>query len=334
MKKIVSVAMAAAMAAALAGCGGAASSSAPASSAAASAADSTAAQTYTVGICQLVQHEALDAATQGFKDALTAKLGDAVKFDEQNASGDSANCATIVNGFVSNNVDLILANATAPLQAAAQATATIPVLGTSVTDYATALDISDWTGTVGNNISGTSDLAPLDQQAAMVQELFPDAKNVGLLYCSAEPNSVYQCDVMEGCLTDMGFTVSRYAFTDTNDVTSVAQTAADASDVIYIPTDNTAASNTEAIANVLLPAKVPAVTGEEGICSGCGVATLSISYYDLGYATGEMAAKILTEGADVSAMPVQYAPNVTKKYNAANCEALGLTIPDDYTAIG
>lgn len=334
MKKIVSVAMAAAMAAALAGCGGAASSSAPASSAAASAADSTTAKTYTVGICQLVQHEALDAATQGFKDALTAKLGDAVKFDEQNASGDSANCATIVNGFVSNNVDLILANATAPLQAAAQATATIPVLGTSVTDYATALDISDWTGTVGNNISGTSDLAPLDQQAAMIQELFPDAKNVGLLYCSAEPNSVYQCDVMEDHLTDMGFTVSRYAFTDTNDVTSVAQTAADASDVIYIPTDNTAASNTEAIANVLLPAKVPAVTGEEGICSGCGVATLSISYYDLGYATGEMAAKVLTEGADVSAMPVQYAPNVTKKYNAANCEALGLTIPDDYTAIG
>lgn len=334
MKKIVSVAMAAAMAATLAGCGGAASSSAPASSAAASAADSAAAKTYTVGICQLVQHVALDAATQGFKDALTAKLGDAVKFDEQNASGDSANCATIVNGFVSNDVDLILANATAPLQAAAQATATIPVLGTSVTDYATALDISDWTGTVGNNISGTSDLAPLDQQAAMIQELFPDAKNVGLLYCSAEPNSVYQCDVMEGYLTDMGFTVSRFAFTDTNDVTSVAQTAADASDVIYIPTDNTAASNTEAIANVLLPAKVPAVTGEEGICSGCGVATLSISYYDLGYATGEMAVKILTEGADVSAMPVQYAPNVTKKYNAANCEALGLTIPDDYTAIG
>ena len=334
MKKIVSVAMAAAMAATLAGCGGAASSSAPASSAAASAADSAAAKTYTVGICQLVQHVALDAATQGFKDALTAKLGDAVKFDEQNASGDSANCATIVNGFVSNDVDLILANATAPLQAAAQATATIPVLGTSVTDYATALDISDWTGTVGNNISGTSDLAPLDQQAAMIQELFPDAKNVGLLYCSAEPNSVYQCDVMEGYLTDMGFTVSRFAFTDTNDVTSVAQTAADASDVIYIPTDNTAASNTEAIANVLLPAKVPAVTGEEGICSGCGVATLSISYYDLGYATGEMAVKILTEGADVAAMPVQYAPNVTKKYNAANCEALGLTIPDDYTAIG
>lgn len=344
MKKAVSLMMAAALTMGLAACGSSASTDTAASTAdtAASsseaAADSTAAadgKVYNVGICQLVQHEALDAATQGFKDALTEKLGEGnVKFDEQNASGDSANCATIVNGFVSNNVDLILANATAPLQAAAQATADIPVLGTSITDYATALDISGWTGTVGNNISGTSDLAPLDQQAAMIQELFPDAKNVGLLYCSAEPNSVYQCDVIEGYLTEEGYTVARYAFTDTNDVTSVAQTAADNSDVIYIPTDNTAASNTEAIANVVIPAKVPVVAGEEGICNGCGVATLSISYYDLGYATGEMAAKILAEGADVSTMPVEYAPNVTKKYNAANCEALGITPPADYVAIG
>lgn len=338
--------MAAAMTMGLAACGSTASTDTTASAAdtassteaAASTADSTAAadgKVYNIGICQLVQHEALDAATQGFKDALVEKLGEgSVKFDEQNASGDSANCATIVNGFVSNGVDLILANATAPLQAAAQATADIPVLGTSITDYATALDISDWTGTVGNNISGTSDLAPLDQQAAMIQELFPDAKSVGLLYCSAEPNSVYQCDVIEGYLTEEGYTVARYAFTDTNDVTSVAQTAADNSDVIYIPTDNTAASNTEAIANVVIPAKVPVVAGEEGICSGCGVATLSISYYDLGYATGEMAAKILADGADVSAMPVEFAPNVTKKYNAANCEALGITLPSDYVAIG
>lgn len=338
--------MAAAMTMGLAACGSTASTDTAASAAdtassteaAASTADSTAAadgKVYNIGICQLVQHEALDAATQGFKDALVEKLGEgSVKFDEQNASGDSANCATIVNGFVSNGVDLILANATAPLQAAAQATADIPVLGTSITDYATALDISDWTGTVGNNISGTSDLAPLDQQAAMIQELFPDAKSVGLLYCSAEPNSVYQCDVIEGYLTEEGYTVARYAFTDTNDVTSVAQTAADNSDVIYIPTDNTAASNTEAIANVVIPAKVPVVAGEEGICSGCGVATLSISYYDLGYATGEMAAKILADGADVSTMPVEFAPNVTKKYNAANCEALGVTIPDGYEPMG
>ena len=343
MKKAVSLMMAAAMTMGLAACGATASTDTAASAADAASTADTASGTeaaadskvYRVGICQLVQHEALDAATQGFKDALVEALGEGnVKFDEQNASGDSANCATIVNGFVSSNVDLILANATAPLQAAAQATADIPILGTSVTDYATALDISNWTGTVGGNISGTSDLAPLDQQAAMIQELFPDAKAVGLLYCSAEPNSVYQCDVIEGYLKEEGYSVTRYAFTDTNDVTSVAQTAADNSDVIYIPTDNTAASNTEAIANVVLPAKVPVVAGEEGICNGCGVATLSISYYDLGHATGEMAAKILAEGGDVSTMPVEYAPNVTKKYNAANCEALGITPPDGYEAIG
>ena len=340
MKKALSLAMAAAMTMGLAACGSTASSTAAADSTpASSAAESEAApaadgKVYNIGICQLVQHEALDAATQGFKDALTEKLGaDNVKFDEQNASGDSANCTTIVSGFVSTGVDLILANATAPLQAAAQATADIPVLGTSVTDYATALDISDWTGTVGNNISGTSDLVPLDQQAAMIQELFPDAKTVGLLYCSAEPNSVYQCDVIEGYLNEMGIETARYAFTDTNDVTSVTQTAAAASDVIYIPTDNTAASNTEAIANVVIPEQVPVVAGEEGICKGCGVATLSISYYDLGYKTGEMAAEILADGADVSTMPVEFAPNVTKKYNAANCEALGITPPDGYEAI-
>ena len=289
---------------------------------------------YTVGICQLVQHEALDAATQGFKDALTEALGDKVVFEEQNASNDIPTCGTICTGFAASNVDLILANATPALQAAVSATQTIPILGTAVTEYGVALDIDDFGGTVGGNVSGTSDLAPLDQQAQMLLELVPEAKIVGILYCSAEPNSVYQCDVIEGYLTEAGYTVARYAFTDTNDVISVAQTAADNSDVIYIPTDNTAASNTEAIANVVIPAKVPVVAGEEGICSGCGVATLSISYYDLGYATGEMAAKILADGADVSTMPVEFAPNVTKKYNAANCEALDITPPSDYVAIG
>ena len=230
-------------------------------------------------------------------------------------------------------VDLILANATAPLQAAASATADIPVLGTAVTDYASALEIDNWTGTVGGNISGTSDLAPLDQQAAMLQELFPDAKTVGLLYCSAESNSKYQVDMIRGYLEQAGLTCEEYAFTDTNDVASVTQKACDSSDVIYIPTDNTAASNTEAIANVVLPAGVPVIAGEEGICQGCGVATLSISYYDLGYATGKMAVKILTGEADISTMPVEYAPQVTKKYNAANCETLGVIVPDDYAAI-
>lgn len=333
-KKFLALGLSAALALSLTACGGGrpAESAAPTESAA--PAESAAAEgTYTVGICQLVQHAALDAATQGFKDALEKALPGQVKFVEGNASGDSANCGPIIDGFLSEGVDLILANATAPLQVAAAATADVPILGTSITDYATALEIKDWTGTVGGNVSGTSDLAPLDQQAAMLQELFPDAKNVGLLYCSAEPNSAYQVEVITGYLTDMGYTCANYAFTDSNDVASVAQSACDGSDVIYIPTDNTAASNTEAIANVVIPAGVPVVAGEEGICTGCGVATLSISYYDLGATTGAMAARILTGEADVSSMPVEFAPNVTKKYNAANAEALNITIPTDYEAV-
>ncbi|MCM1148711.1 MAG: ABC transporter substrate-binding protein [Butyricicoccus sp.] len=347
MKKTLAILLALVMVLSMAACGSTDSSSsgnaAPADNSSAAPADTPApadnaaepaeGESYLVGICQLAPHPALDAATQGFKDALTEKLGDKVKFDEGNASGDSTLCSTIVDGFVAEDADLILANATSPLQAAASATSTIPVLGTSVTDYATALDIADWNGTVGTNVSGTSDLAPLDQQAAMIQELFPDAGTVGLLYCSGEPNSVYQCDVIEGYLKDMGYNVEWFAFTDTNDVAAVTQTACDGSDVIYIPTDNTAANNTEAIANVVIPAGVPVVAGEEGICSGCGVATLTISYYDIGHIAGEMAYEILVNGADVTTMAVKSAPEVTKKFNAANCETLNITVPDDYTAI-
>ena len=328
MKKILAILLAVMLLAGLCACGGSGKdSSAPADSAAE-------AGKYTIGICQLVQHPALDSATKGFEDALNDLLGEGVcTFNVQDASGESANCSVIVNGFLSDKVDLIMCNATPPLQAAAAATNSVPVLGTSVTDYASALEISDWTGTVGTNVSGTSDLAPLDQQAAMIKEWVPEATKVGLLYCSAEPNSVYQCTVIEGYLKNQGLEVVWYAFTDTNDVASVTEEACRNVDVIYIPTDNTAASNTEAIANVVLPAKIPVITGEQGICGGCGVATLSIDYYDLGYTTGKMAYDVLVKGADISTMPVTYAPNVTKMYNAANCEALGLTVPEGYTAI-
>ena len=289
--------------------------------------------TYTVGISQLVQHVALDAATQGFQDALVEKLGDNVTFDVQNASGDSNTCSTIVNSFISNGVDLIMANATPALQAAVAATGDIPILGTSVTDYATALDIDDWAGHTGMNVSGTSDLAPLDEQAKILNELFPEAKKVGLLYCSAEPNSKYQVDVIKGYLEEMGYECTEYTFADSNDVASVTQNAVDGSDVLYIPTDNTAASCTEAIRNVVEPAKMPVIAGEEGLCAGCGVATLSINYYDLGYATGEMAYEILVNGADVSTMDVRFAPIVTKEYNAEMCEMLGIEVPEGYVAI-
>ena len=195
-KKLLSVVLTAVMAATvLTGCGstdnGTASTTAG-SAAQTEAAASTDGKVYNIGICQLVEHEALDAATQGFQDALKEKLGDNVKFDLQNAQGEQTTAATICNGFVSDGVDLILANATSPLQSAAAATTSIPILGTSVTDYATALEISDWSGATGRNISGTSDLAPIEEQEAMLKELFPDVKQVGLLYCSAEANSLYQ----------------------------------------------------------------------------------------------------------------------------------------------
>ena len=288
---------------------------------------------YVVGICQLVQHAALDAATQGFMDALNEALPGKVEFQNKNASGEANNCATIVNGFVSDKVDLIMANATPALTAAVSATKDIPILGTSITAYGVALDIADFNGTVGGNVSGTSDLADLAAQAAMITEWFPETKTVGLLFCSAEPNSRYQIEEVAKHLADKGIETKEFAFTDTNDVTAVTQAAADYADVIYVPTDNTAAANTEAIANVLIPAKVPAICGEEGICAGCGVATLSISYYDLGVTTGKMAAKILTGEADISTMAVEYT-GATKKYNAATCDALGIKPLDGYTAIG
>ena len=297
------------------------------------AADDADDKTYNIGICQLVQHEALDAATQGFKDAITEELGDKVTFDEQNAQGDSNTCSTIITDFVSDNVDLILANATPALQAAAAGTADIPILGTSVTEYGVALDLDDFDGTVGNNISGTSDLAPLEDQAAMLNELFPDAKNVGLVYCSAEANSQYQIDVIKEELEKLNYTCTAYSFVDSNDIASVVQSAVNENDVLYVPTDNTAASNTEVINNIAGEAGIPIIAGEAGICKGCGVATLSISYYDLGYQTGKMAYEILVNGADPSTMEVEFAPAVTKQYNPDICEKLGITVPDDYEAL-
>ncbi len=329
-KKLIALLLALVLVLGLAACGGTTSNEGQSDSEQNS---DDASQSYTVGVCQLVQHPALDAATEGFKAALEEKLGSAVTVEIQNAAGDSPTCSTICNTFVSNGYDLIMANATASVQAAASATADIPILGTSVTDYATALDIDNWTGTVGNNISGTSDLAPLDQQAAMIQELFPDAKTVGLLYCSGEPNSAYQAEVITGYLEDAGYTVKVFTFSDSNDVAAVTTSACAESDVIYIPTDNTAASCTEAINNVAIVEKVPIVAGEEGICKGCGVVTLSIDYYDLGYATGEMAYEILVNGADPATMPIEFAPEATKKYNASICETLGITPPEGYVAI-
>ena len=332
MKKIIAVLLAVVMVMALAACG-ATQPAETTGTAPQTNGQNAEAQKYTIGICQLVPHEALDAATQGFKDAVVEALGEEnVVFEEQNAAGDTATCNSIVTGFVNDDVDLIMANATPALQAAAAATGDIPVLGTSVTEYGVALDIDNFTGTVGTNVSGTSDLAPLDQQADMITEWFPEAQNVGLVYCSAEANSQYQVDMVKQLLETKGLTATLYPFADSNEMQAVVQKAADESDVIYVPTDNTVAASTGIVDDICQPAGVPVIAGEEGVCKGCGVATLSISYYDLGVATGKMAVKILTGEADVAQMPIEYAP-ATKKYNVAICEALGLTAPEGYVAI-
>jgi len=288
---------------------------------------------YSVGVVQLVQHAALDDATNGFVDELKKQLGDDVDIDVKNAAGDSATCATIAQGFVNNSVDLIMANATPALQAASSATGDIPVLGTSVTDYASALGMDSFTGSTGINVSGTSDLPPLDEQAQMILDLFPEAKTVGIIYCSSEANSIYQVNAVQAYLEDKKIKVIPVSFTDSNDIAMVTEGLCSQIDVLYIPTDNTAASCSQTIAGVIIPAGIPAITGDEGTCIGCGVATLAISYYDLGVETGKMAAEILKGNADVSTMDIRYSGAPIKKYNKDICDQLGIEIPDDYVAI-
>ena len=349
LKKVLAFSLTAAMVLSLAACGSSSSDSnsstsaadAGSVSAASDAADDASSEstadsgkTYRIGILQQLEHPALDSATEGFQDACKELFGeDNVTFDVQNGQGEQANCATIANNFVADSVDLILANATTALQCAAAATDQIPILGTSVTDYATALDISDWSGATGVNISGTSDLAPIDKQEDMLVELLPDVKTVGILYCSAEPNSEYQAKLFEAALKEDGIAYKEYTAADSNEVQSVVTAAVSEVDALYIPTDNTMASSTEIINNICLPEKLPIIAGEQGICTGCGIATLSISYYDIGYKAGEMAYDILVNGADITTMAVESAPEVTKMYNAAICEELGIAVPDDYTAI-
>lgn len=290
---------------------------------------------FNIGICQLMEHPALDKATEGFKDALTAKLGeDHVKFDYQPAQGEQTNCTTIVNNFVAANVDLILANATAPLSAAASATDKIPIIGTSITDYPSALGITEgWTGKSGKNITGTTDLAPIDQQEKLLKELFPDVKKVGILYCSAETNSKFQANLFEEALKADGIEYKEFTAADSNEIANTTQTAIGECDVLYIPTDNTFADHTETVKNIVLPAKIPVIAGEEGICKGCGVATLSISYYDIGSIAGDMAYEILVNGANPGDMEVKSAPKFTKKYNKEMCDALDVTAPEGYEVI-
>lgn len=288
-------------------------------------------KTFKIGLCQLVQHDALDKSTQGFKDAMK-ELGDANGYtfdiDYENASGEPANCTTIANQFVSDKVDLVMAVATPALQACANATAgtSIPVVATAITNFGTALDIDMGPAdATGRNITGTHDLAPLEKQAEQVTTLFPEAKNVGILYCSSEANSKFQSDGMQEILEAQGLKVTVYTFADSNDIQAVAKKAANESDVIYIPTDNTVASNGSIVDSACQDANTPIISGETSACLAYnGVATYSIDFYEIGYEAGKMAYEILVEGADPATMNIREPQTLTAEYIPEMAEKYGV----------
>lgn len=291
---------------------------------------------YVVGVAQYDTHPALDAATEGFTTKLTEILtakGRKVSYQLKNASGEGSLVTTVVSDLVAKDVDLIMANATPCLTAAYTATSTIPVLGTSITDYGAALNMEFKDGKSGINVSGTSDLAPLDQQADELVKLLPNAKKVGIVYCSSEANSKFQVDEMKKHLSAKNITVNAHPFNDTSDLTAVCQKAAADNDAIYVPTDNTAAKYASVINSVFLGAHKPVYAGESGICKTAGVATLSIDYFRLGQVTAEMAAKVLLGEEDIREMKVGYDKGVTKLYSKSHCDAFGIEVPSDYVMI-
>ncbi|WP_367924921.1 ABC transporter substrate-binding protein [uncultured Ruthenibacterium sp.] len=285
------------------------------------------AASYKVGIVQYMEHNALDAATQGFQDALKEKLGDDVAFDVQNAQGEATNCTTIASKFVNDGVDLILANATPAAQAAAQATGDIPIIGT---DYVSAGLVKD-DKAPGGNVTGTSDLNPIKEQVSLLKTLCPDVQTVGILYCSAEKNSEVQVELATEEFEAQGITVQTYAAADSNELQSVVTKAASENDALYIPTDNLLANNMEIVKNITVPEKVPVICGEENSAMVGGLASYSIDYYKLGYKAGEQAYEILVNGADPATMPIGYMEQEDLKVviNEEIAAEIGVTIPED-----
>lgn len=288
---------------------------------------------YKVGIVQQMEHAALDAATQGFQDKLTELLGDDVVFDYQNAQGEQTNCTTIATKFVSDGCDLIMANATTALQSAYAATADIPIVGTSVTDYVTA-GVVDSNEAPGRNVTGVSDLSSIDAQIDVLLQFCAEDAKVAVVYCSSEPNSIYQAELAEKYLQSLNRDYAVYTVADSNEIQAVMTTAVGECDAVYIPTDNTLANNMEIVKNVTVPAGVPSFGGAEQMCAEGALSTLSISYYDLGVRAGEMAYEILVNGANPAEMPIEFvSEGIIPKYNPEIAEALGVTVPEGMTAV-
>lgn len=339
MKKILATGLALSLALSLTACMGGTTSSGSAGSASSGGASASASTgsassggdgTYTIGICQQMQHVSLDEATQGFKDALTELLGEGnVEFDYQNAGGEQANCTSIVSKFVTDNVDLIMANATTAVQCAKEATTTIPIVGTSVTDYVST-GIVDSAEAPGANVTGYSDLSDANNHVELIQQLLPEAKTVAILYSTGEENSRIQAESAVAAFEAAGLTAESYTANDSNDISAVVTEACTQSDVIYVPTDNLMAANMELVKNVALNQKVPVVSCFTADENDGALLSISISYYTMGRLAGEMAYEILTEGADPAAMPigVMSVEDMDVTINQSVAEELGITVPE------
>lgn len=286
---------------------------------------------YQIGIIQYMDHSALDAAREGFVQALADNGyvdGDNLTIDVQNAQGDQSNLSTISDRFVSNNEDLVLAIATPAAQSIAGKTTEIPILATAVTDYVSA-KLVDSNEAPGGNVSGTTDMNPIKEQIDLLVKLVPDAKTVGVLYTSSEDNSILQAAIAKECIEDLGLAYVEVTVTNSNDVQQATQSIVDMCDAIYIPTDNVFASAMPVVHGVTSESKTPVICGESGMVTSGGLATLGINYKDLGYQTGLMAIKILTGEAQSATMPIESATGFDFAINGTVAEEIGLTIPDD-----
>ncbi len=282
---------------------------------------------YTVGVCQLAEHPALDEATRGFQEALSEKLGDRVQFDIQNAQGEQTNCTTIINKFVSAHVDLIMGNATNAVKAAREATSEIPIVGTSVTDYV-ASGLVAANEAPGENLTGVSDSNPVSMQVELLKKLCPEAKTVGIVHCSGEENSALQAEEAKAAFEAAGCTVKIYTVADSNEIQPVVTKACTEVDAFYEPSDNLIASNVSTMANVTTAAGKPVFTSVDSMCRDGFLATYSINYYDLGHVAGEMAADILLGGKNPAEMPIYFfdAESLTLVVNEANAKELGVDL--------
>jgi putative ABC transport system substrate-binding protein len=343
MPKILVFVLAAVMVFALAGCATPAAEESPSETVAASEAPSEAAETepsaeetamsYNIGIIQYVEHPALDAAREGFVDALADNGfvdGDNITLDVQNAQADQSNLKTISQRFVNNNEDLILAIATPAAQAIASETTEIPVLGTAITDYEVA-KLVDSNEAPGGNISGTTDINPVKEQIDLMVQLVPDVENVGLLYTSSEDNSVLQAELVKEACEALGLNVVEATVTSSNDVQQVTQSLVGKIDALYIPTDNVLASSMPIVSEITTENMIPVICGEENMVLSGGLATLGINYYNLGYQTGEMAVKVLNGEAEPATMPIESQTEFSYVINGDVADMIGIEIPTDLT---